>query len=80
MPPPLTSAAKYVPSAEDAMDCQERSGALVCVHVTPPLVEAKMYWNAAAASRVPSADEAIEDQFWIGALLCVHVAPPFVEV
>jgi hypothetical protein len=45
-------------------------GALVFVHVTPPLVEVKMpppY--TAAASRVPSAEEAMEDQFSPGALV-----------
>src|SRR5262249_48323240 len=78
---PAEAAASRVPPAEEAT-VQMALGALVCVHVTPPLVEVKMPPEVApTTSRMPSAEEAMEFQFVPGALrTCVQVFPLFVEV
>ena len=86
MPPPDRTAASRVPSAEEVMPCQVTPdpGALVCVHVSPLLVEVWMPVVTppfiAAARRVPSAEEAIDHQFAPGALDGVQVAPAAPEL
>jgi hypothetical protein len=73
------AATSLVPSAEEATDDQEPSGALLCVQVVPESVEV-IKPLPAATSLVPSAEEASDDQELLGALVCIQVAPEFVVV
>ena len=78
MSPPVTHAARFTPSDEEAMEnhclapASKRS-----VHVAPPSAEVKMSPNAQAARRDPSDEEATEYHYLApAAVRSVHVAPP----
>jgi uncharacterized protein YbcI len=55
------------------------TGALDCVHVSPPSVEIKMPSPSTAAIRVPSNEQATEYQKPVVILDCAHEPPLFVE-
>ena len=80
MPPPLTTAASRVPSAEEAMDCQFLKGKLEMPQPLPPSVEVQIRSPYATnASRAPSAEEAMEDQAEEPGPPGDHVSPPSAE-
>src|SRR5216684_49213 len=81
MPPPPTTAASSVPSADEAMEVQPALGALDCVQVAPLLVEVQIPpltgpdgW-ATAASRVPSAEAAMALHCCVPFVVCVQFDP-----
>ena len=79
LPAPLIPAAKWVPSADEAMACQAGPvalGAPESVQVLPLFVEIQIPPPLmTAANRVPSAEEAMEFQYPLGALVTVQLVP-----
>ena len=61
MPPPLTTAASFVPSDEDVIDHQFNDGADVEDHDVPPLVLMYMPFPSTAASFKPSDEDVIQN-------------------
>ena len=85
IPPPLMTAANFVPSADDAMDCQFSPGAPVNPQLVPASLEVQtplpyVSLSSAAARFIPFEDEAIEDQPALGALPCIQFVPELLEL
>ena len=83
IPPPNSTAASLVPSADEAMEVQPEhspSRALVCNQLVPELPETQIVPLALpTASLVPSADEAEHLQYSPGALVLIQVTPESVD-
>ena len=69
MPPLVSTAARWLPSAEEATDVQALAGALVCVQVLPELVQMPLPAPlvTTATRLLPLADEATEYQVLLDA-------------
>ena len=60
--PPVSTAARLMPFAEEATETQLLAGALVCVQVLPELVQMPPLDVTTATRLLPLADEATEYQ------------------